>query len=46
MLSLVVPRTARGPLEIDVRAYRTLVELPCAGVEQYDQIALPWGRVR
>lgn len=46
VLSLAVPRTARGPLEIDVQAYRTLVDLPCAGIEEYDRNALPWGRVR
>ena len=46
VLPLAVPRNARGPLEIDVQAYRTLVDLPCAGVEEYDRNALPWGRVR
>lgn len=46
LLSLAVPRTARGPLEMDVQAYRTLVDLPCAGIEEYDRNALPWGRVR
>lgn len=46
VLALAVPRTARGALEMDVQAYRTIVDLPCAGVEEYDRNALPWGRVR
>ncbi len=41
-----MPRNARGPLEIDVQAYRTLVDLPCAGIEEYDRDVAPWGRVR
>ena len=46
VLPLAVPRSAHGPLEMDVQAYRTLLDLPCAGVEEYDRNALPWGRVR
>jgi hypothetical protein len=45
-LPLALPRSARGPLELDVEAYRTLVNLPCASVEEYDRSAQPWGRVR
>lgn len=45
-LSLAVPRSARGPLEIDVQAHRTLVDLPCAGIEEYDRSTMPWGRIR
>ena len=44
-LKLAVPRTARGPVELDVEAYRTVVKLPCASVEEYDRNALPWGKV-
>jgi len=44
VLSLAVPRTARGPVALDVQAYRTLVDLPCAGIEEYDRSARPWGR--
>jgi hypothetical protein len=44
-LPLAVPRGARGALELDVQAYRTLVKLPCAGVEEYDRNAQPWGRI-
>lgn len=46
VVRLAVPRDARGPLEIDVEAYRTLVDLPCAGIEEYDRNAVPWGRIR
>jgi hypothetical protein len=45
-LVLDVPASARGPAELDVEAYRTLVELPCLTVEEYDRNAQPWGRVR
>ena len=44
-LRLDVPAGARGPAELDVEAYRTLVDLPCATVEEYDRSATPWGRV-
>lgn len=44
-LRLDVPAGARGPAQIDVEAYRTLVDLPCATVEEYDRNATPWGRV-
>jgi hypothetical protein len=46
VLRLDVPRTARGPAELDVEAYRPVVDLPCAAVEEYDRNAHPWGRVR
>lgn len=44
-LRLDVPAGMRGPVELDVGAYRTLVDLPCATVEEYDRNATPWGRV-
>ena len=44
-LRVDVPADARGPAELDVQAYRTLVHLPCAAVEEYDRSAHPWGRV-
>jgi hypothetical protein len=44
-LRLEVPPGARGAVELDVEAYRPLVHLPCAAVEEYDRSATPWGRV-
>lgn len=44
-LRLDVPVRMRGDVELDVEVYRQLVDLPCAGVEEYDRNATPWGRV-
>lgn len=44
-LRLEVPSGMRGAAELDVEAYRTLVDLPCATVEEYHRSATPWGRV-
>jgi hypothetical protein len=33
-------------MELDVEAYRTLVNLPCASLEEYDRNAHSWGRAR
>ena len=44
-LRMDVPAGARGPAELDVEAYRTLLDLPCAAVEEYDRNKTPWGRV-
>ena len=44
-LRIDVPVSLRGVVELDVEAYRTLVDLPCATVEEYDRDAAPWGRV-
>lgn len=45
-LSLAVPRDARGALSLDVQAFRTVVTLPCAGVEEYVRLDRAWGRAR
>jgi hypothetical protein len=45
-LTMAVPRGARGALVLDVQAHRTLVDLPCAGVEEYVRDDRPWGKVR
>jgi hypothetical protein len=44
-LRLDVPTGMRGAVELDLEAYRTLVDLPCATVEEHDRSATPWGRV-
>ena len=44
-LRVDVPAGARGPAALDVEAYRPLVHLPCAAVEEYDRNEHPWGRV-
>jgi hypothetical protein len=46
VLRLDVPRDARGPAEMDVQAHRTLIDLPCAALEEYDRVVNAWGRVR
>ena len=45
-LPLAVPRDARGGAELDVEAYREVVHLPCAQIEEYDRRTEAWGRVR
>lgn len=45
-LGVAVPRTARGAAELSVEAYRPLVHLPCAQIEEYDRRTEAWGRVR
>lgn len=44
-LRLDVPAGVRGPVELDLEAYRSVVDLPCGSVEEYDRNATPWGRV-
>lgn len=45
-LLVEVPRSARGAAELDVEVWRSLVDLPCAEVEEYQRRSHPWGRVR
>jgi hypothetical protein len=45
-LPIAVPASARGAAELDLEVYRTLVDLPCAEIEEYDRRTEAWGRVR
>ncbi|HVE73669.1 MAG TPA: hypothetical protein VNA30_01045 [Mycobacteriales bacterium] len=45
-LSLTLPKGARGVTELDVEAYRTVIELPCLTIEEYDRTTTPWAKVR